>query len=420
MGRQGVRVSCDSLVALGSSTADGNVLFAKNSDRPALECQPLQLVPAATHAAGDRLRCTYIEIPQAAATFRVIGSRPYWCWGFEHGVNERGVAIGNHTVFTRDVLVGDGLIGMDLVRLGLERAATARDAASVITGLLEQFGQGGSGYGDKQWPYHNSFLIADRESAFVLETSDVHWALRRVRDIASVSNHLTIGTDWDDLSSGAVAHAHAAGWVAADPDERFDFAGAYRDIEMAPPVISSGRHGRSCSLLEAERGHLSIESLRRDLRDHYGSAWPNLEMGPIDERYFSLCMHADPVGTTTASVIAALPRDTGVPLIYHASLGSPCVGIFLPLFVDGELPEALTRGGEQADDSAWWTMKRLLLHVEQDWPSRFPGVRKAMDELEGRIAAKLPLVVDNAKARNQLVADSAAELVELATALTQG
>ena len=37
----GVRVSCDSLVALGSKTASGRTIFAKNSDRPAAECQPL-------------------------------------------------------------------------------------------------------------------------------------------------------------------------------------------------------------------------------------------------------------------------------------------------------------------------------------------------------------------------------------------
>src|SRR5678815_5251921 len=78
-----VRVACDSLVALGNSTRDGNVLFAKNSDRPAFECQPLVQVAAKKFATSSRLRCTYIEIPQAAHTARVIGSQPYWCWGFE-------------------------------------------------------------------------------------------------------------------------------------------------------------------------------------------------------------------------------------------------------------------------------------------------------------------------------------------------
>ena len=55
--------SCDTMVALGGSTRDGHVIFAKNSDRPVTEAQPLVICPAADHAAGERLSCTYIEIP---------------------------------------------------------------------------------------------------------------------------------------------------------------------------------------------------------------------------------------------------------------------------------------------------------------------------------------------------------------------
>src|SRR5262245_34570709 len=161
----GVRISCDSLVALGGATTDGAVLFAKNSDRPAAECQPLVQLPAARHAPGTRLRCQYLEITQVPETARLIGSRPFWLWGFEHGLNEHGVAIGNHTVFTKDALRGYGLIGMDLVRLGLERARTAAQAVEVISALAETHGQGGSGYFDKDWPCHNSFLVADRRDA---------------------------------------------------------------------------------------------------------------------------------------------------------------------------------------------------------------------------------------------------------------
>lgn len=36
-------LSCDTMVALGNSTKSGNVIFAKNSDRPLGESQPLCL-----------------------------------------------------------------------------------------------------------------------------------------------------------------------------------------------------------------------------------------------------------------------------------------------------------------------------------------------------------------------------------------
>ena len=86
---------------------------------------------------------------------------------------------------------------MDLLRLGLERGRTADDAKRAITDLLERHGQGGSAqYGGRRF-YHNSFIIADPGTAWVLETSGRHWVARRVRGRAAVSNLATIGDDWD-------------------------------------------------------------------------------------------------------------------------------------------------------------------------------------------------------------------------------
>ena len=81
------------------------------------------------------VRCTYLEIPQAPETLGVLGSRPWWIWGFEHGVNACGVAIGNEALHTREMPAETGLLGMDLLRLGLERGRTADDAKRVITDL---------------------------------------------------------------------------------------------------------------------------------------------------------------------------------------------------------------------------------------------------------------------------------------------
>jgi dipeptidase len=378
-----LRVACDSLVALGTVTADGAVLFAKNSDRPAAEAQPLVQVPARRYAPGTVLRCTYVDIPQAAETARLIGSRPYWCWGFEHGLNEHGVAIGNHTVFTRDPLGAPGLIGMDLVRLALERGRSAAQAVEVITALAAAHGQGGSGYADKEWAYHNSFLVADRREAYRLETSDRRWAVRRVRELDAVSNHLGIGADWDALADGTIEHAIANGWWPEDAAGRFDFAAAYRDTSAAPEVVSRGRHRRTCELLAAPRGRLTPARLCAALRDHYGATAHRAAETPDDERYFAVCMHADPVGTTTASMVARLAEDPDDLLRYWGSLGSPCVGVFLPLYVDGELPAALARGGaEPAPDAPWWRFKHLLALVEADVLRRGPHARAFWDEFE--------------------------------------
>src|SRR5689334_8324313 len=94
--------SCDTAVALGDATTDGAVLLAKNSDRSPGEAQRLIGVPAAQHDDGETLRCQYLTIPQAPRTAALIGSQPYWLWGFEHGLNEHGVAIGNEALHTRE------------------------------------------------------------------------------------------------------------------------------------------------------------------------------------------------------------------------------------------------------------------------------------------------------------------------------
>src|SRR3954452_11819423 len=164
-------LSCDTSVVLGSLTADGSVIFAKNSDRPPNECQPLYHSPRQQHPAGATVKCQYIEIPQVAETWEVIGSRPYWLWGFEIGVNEWGVAIGNEAVFTREPYEERALIGMDLLRLGLERSKDAGEAFQVIGELIARYGQGGSCYAKSDGTYHNSFIIADPTNAWILETA---------------------------------------------------------------------------------------------------------------------------------------------------------------------------------------------------------------------------------------------------------
>ena len=111
---------CDTLC--GPGPAGGGMVFAKNSDRPVGEVQ--LAVPFGRRAtAGCTLRTQYLSIGDTGAHAALL-SCPTWLWGAEHGVNEFGVAIGNERVSTvhEAAQARPALIGMDLVRLGLERA----------------------------------------------------------------------------------------------------------------------------------------------------------------------------------------------------------------------------------------------------------------------------------------------------------
>ncbi len=140
---------CDTMVALQNATADGSVIFAKNSDREPNEAHELLLVPAADHEEGSVVHCTYVQVPQVAHTYQVLLAKPFWIWGAEIGANEMGVVIGNEAVFTRVPYDKQpGLIGMDFIRLALERANSARAALDEIVRLLELYGQAGNcGFG---------------------------------------------------------------------------------------------------------------------------------------------------------------------------------------------------------------------------------------------------------------------------------
>lgn len=378
---------CDCLVAVGSEAAGGVTVFAKNSDRKSHECQPFLQFPAAMHPPGSTVRCTHIEIPQVAETYRVMGHSPWWVFGFEHGVNEYAVAIGNETVFSREpVEERPGLIGMDLVRLGLERGRSAREALEVIATLAETHGQGGAALGPDASGYHNGFLLADPEEAWVLQTSGRHWAARRVR-LDAVSNHISLGTDWEIGSRDLDSFARASGWWMGAG--RLDVAAAYRNPGV-PGRISDGRLRRSRELLEAAKGRVDVASMQRALRDH-------LAGGPVrrrgtsldDEDHFTLCMHAEPVGTTTASLVAPLPRERSAPWPVWISFAAPCTGVFLPVYLDGVIPASLARGAASpSEGSFWWTLKRLEQAAERDFERHTPVLREGWEGLEEKVESE--------------------------------
>jgi|HubBroStandDraft_1064217.scaffolds.fasta_scaffold04982_5 secernin len=350
--------SCDTMVVLGTHTRSGATMLAKNSDRPARECQPLFQAPRRRNSAGASVHCQYLEIPETAETFAVIGSRPFWLWGFEHGINEHEVAIGNEAVLTREALPATGLLGMDLVRLGLERSRTAREAAAVIGALIERHGQGGSGAFDSDFRYSGGFIIADHAEAIVLESSGRQWVARRASDRGCISNRLTTGRY--DFGSATVEHyARERGWWnGAEP---FNFAAAYASDLRPDPLLARGRLERSSELI-ARNGRRTLRELMAVLRDHHGTGDmpPAADDGAVDRaRDPSLCMHG--AAATTASMIAELPAPKGDTIAtMWASMAAPCTGIFFPLYVEAPFPPVLAAGSESPSvDSPWWRMKRI-------------------------------------------------------------
>ncbi|MBV9952889.1 MAG: hypothetical protein JO291_13110, partial [Acidimicrobiia bacterium] len=236
----------------------------------------------------ETTRTTYLEIPAVSETLGVLGSRPEWMWGLEHGVNEAGLAAGNATIYTTLDPRGfpDALTGMDLVRLALERAESATSAVDVITSLIELHGQGGSGHDGAHRPYWSSFLVADPSAAFVVETSGREVAVEPVERTRAISNRTTI-------PSFDAEHRHPRQPVETLVDPRWR---ASRAVLADEPVTT--------------------DALQAHLASHAGG-----------EDGWTVCMHAEDLEETTAAMVAELPRGAS-PRVWFAQ-GSPCRNPFV-------------------------------------------------------------------------------------------
>ncbi|MHA2226523.1 MAG: C69 family dipeptidase [Candidatus Hodarchaeales archaeon] len=303
---------CDTFVALGSATTDGNVVFGKNSNRPYDESQPIVYTPRKEHSTKNDLDCTYISIPQVEETHATLLSKPSWMWGAEMGANECNLAVGNEAVWTKEPEGHTALLGMDLVRLALERTSTAKRAVDLICELLEMYGQGGAcAENDSSWTYHNSFLIADPNEAWVLETAGEWWIAQQLKDgVRNISNGLSIRSDYSIAKEGIVDYAVDKGYC--DDVESFDFAKCFTLGGFQEPMKFT-REGWGKYLLQNFHGEIGPSTMMDILRDHSGG----------------ICVHG--LVRTAASQVSYLSEDCSIHWLTGSS--HPCISFFKPFIV---------------------------------------------------------------------------------------
>ena len=364
---------CDTLCAPGRR----GMVFAKNSDRPPGEVQ-IAWPFGRRASAGCTLRTQYLSIGDTGAHAAFL-SCPTWLWGAEHGVNEHGVAIGNERVSTiHDATSATPrLIGMDLVRLGLERARSAAEAVDVLTGLLETCGQGGIADAVRQEAYDSSFLIADPTQAFVLETAGSDYAVAPFPAGVAISNRITL-EDFDRFR---------------DPAEDTAFA----DVRLA----ASRRF-----LASTGSGGLTPAATAAHLRDHGTGPWgaPGTD-GPVhpppteadaDGRGVSVCMHVRGVVVTTASMIAELPSDMaeGAPLRVYVAAGTPCASIYVPAFPRTAAGPPPFVPVELSGEELWHAAAALRQRVEAD-PDALAVIRETLAPVEDELWAEAEDVLED-------------------------
>ncbi len=343
---------CDTVAAI---TADG-AIFAKNSDREANEAQSLEWIPALTHDVGEVVRATHVTLAQVAATRAAIISRPWWMFGAEMGVNDAGVAIGNEAVYTTEPYEDTGLLGMDIVRLVLERAGTAHEAVGVIVDLIERVGQGGAcSVTRPDFTYHNSFLVVDATAVIVVESAGRYVATEEVRSgVRAISNGLTI------------------------PDFAEKFADRRKDRAVSCEVR---RHLTESDLTE----RLSRDGALAALRDHGGTPAPRWH--PLFGSMHAPCVHAGGLMTSSQTVGSLVVELNGSTSAWATATSSPCLSAFKPVAID-EPVDLGPIGGEFDADSYWWRHEQRHRQALRRGDAYFADMRAEIHALETRFATE--------------------------------
>jgi dipeptidase len=248
---------------------------------------------------------------------------------------------------------------MDLLRLALERSSSAPDALSIITGLLETYGQGGNCGYRHTLLYHNSFIIADKKEAWVLETVGKHWAAEKVRGVRSISNGLTIGESFDRSSRGVEDYARSKGYLKKH--ETFNFREAFSDTLYTHFSRCTIRQSRTTGLLGMNSGSLTPRDMMRMLRDHgeagQGTPPHRTSMGTV-------CMHASfgpfRASQSTSALVAHL--RSAFPVYWATGTSGTCTGVFKPVYLAGKDLGFLNADAEKtfSPDVTWW--RHELLH----------------------------------------------------------
>jgi len=376
---------CDTIVALPDATEDGAVLLAKNADTEVNEAQQILRLPRRDYLPGAAVRVTHLTIPQATYTHEVILGRSFWTWGGEVGCNEHGVAIGNEAAFSNQKCEKDGTGAIDLLRLALERAASARDAVDVIGDHVVRFGQGGNCQMMGNYWFDSGLLVADRKEAWVVNCAGHHWAARQAKSTEAISNRFQIGADWDLSSLSASRPVNGE----TKPDFRARFADPVREQECA----ADERESCAAGLLAARRGAITMHDMAAVLRDVGDEASYDVT---ADARPTKVCMHAGPTPArfwhATSAMITEVRPDSVV--VWMTGTSATDLSIFKPLFFGVDTPSGLMPLGTDTEGTIWWRHERLHRPAMAHYRQLKPAIRAEFDALERSFQSESATVRD--------------------------
>lgn len=427
----GLAAACTSILVAKGAGADGSTFITYSADSHSLYGD-LPLRPAATFAPGAEREVIEWDtgkplgrIPQAPATYHVVGH-----------INEHQLAISETTFTGRKELVDpEGKIDYgSLMFLALERARTAREAISVMTGLVAEHGYASTG---------ESFSISDPEEAWILEMigkgpkrKGAVWVARRVPD-GHVSAHANqarirqfpLNDRRDTLyAKDVISFAREQGWFKGK-DADFSFADTYAPLDFSalracearvwsvfrrvapslslPPSLVDGTPGgaRLPLWVKPERP-LAVRDVMALMRDHFEGTPFDLSKGvgagpfALPYRWRPMTFKVD--GDEYLNERAISTQQTGFSFVAQsrASLPGPIGGVlwfglddtystvYVPMYAGiRAVPRSFAVGTADFEtfswDSAFWVFNFVSNWAYSRYSDMIQDVQQVQRELEG-------------------------------------
>jgi len=429
--------ACSSILVTKGASTDGSVMITYACDG---EFHPhLRYRPAADYKPGETLEIKLWDgtikgrIPQVSHTYAVYGL-----------MNERQVSIGETTFDGRNELQNkDGLLHYwMLMRLALQRTATAREAIQVITSLVEDHGYASTG---------ESFSIADPNETWIMEMIGAGpggrgaiWVALRVPDgyICAHANASRIGEfPLDDpenclYSPNVVSFAVEKGYYDPKCGKPFQFNKAYHPMTPQSLRYTATRVWsifRRCApsqrfSTDYHRGvpgaspyplwikpdkKLSLQDVAALMRDHYeGTPFDmsrGVDAGPFGapNRWRPMNWEKDGENYTWERPIST--QQTGFSFISQARswLPDPIGGVYwyavddtytncyIPFYCScTQVPKSLATGSLQrfSWDSAWWVFNFVANIANLKYSYMIKDIQVVQQELENHFAILQPVV----------------------------
>lgn len=433
----GAVMGCTSILVTRGASDNGSTMITYSCDGEFLP--HLRYRPARDHDSSEVIEIRGRDgkvcgtIPQVSHTYAVVGL-----------INEHQVAIGETTFEGRKELQNpEGLLHYwTLMSLALQRAATARQAIEVITGLADRYGYASTG---------ESFSIADPGEAWILEMvgpgrggHGAVWVARKLPDgfISCHANRSRIGRfPMDDphtclYSANVVSFAVEHGYWDPSSGQPFRFNEAYdpasaqhirySDMRVwsvfrraAPSLHLSPEYARGMGKGEAyplwirPDSRLGTAAVMALMRDHYEGTPYDMTKG-LTAGPFGSPNRWRPIGWKVAGRQYAWERpistqQTGFSFVSQSrkDLPDPVGGVlwygmddtyttcYVPLYCGiDRLPEPYTVGRMDhfSLDSAWWVFNFVANIANLKYSYMIEDIQKVQKDLEGTALALQPAV----------------------------